>query len=1387
MACQSCHLYALERIVVQKRMARTEDKVSNPFTASGPVPAHGPFYGRREEMAELRRLIEDPTTRVVHVTGARRVGKSSLLRRLALQLREPLRSMYLNPEGMADIPFALALRELSGAILHPGKGNAFRPRLVTDIDQTVRRMVDALRKAAGGRRVLLLVDELDVPASPAGPESTAARFYPFLERLLADVPGLTLVLATGRRRDAHAPHRSMSALLDAPRCRIGHFDRDTAEAFLTEVGRCCFRFHPLALRTAVDLAGGHPYLLQEIGATLVEFPRRRPDKPIGLLELMAALSGLLKRAEEGLAWMWAGLEHDEQVVARAVAVNGSSDHPVSIPSLQEWMRIHTPEMERARLARTLDNLLELEWIARTPGGDVAIRPDLVRRWLLQNASRLEAAAAKEAGPAAHSKAKEDIYIDPEVPLRGLSQRLSKVKLETDGLWDSLDAMLAAGDASTEEKGDKGGKEPLAVPSGDDSRIGGSGNAGREPNGVDAGVQGGDREGPEDVGGGRTAPPSAPEPSVTAGNVMDASESEAPPTSVEAGDGDRVGGQVADDVDPDLLEMTDDEAAAKDDDELSSLIVEGMEAMRRGDPHGAQGFFQAALESDPHSEAARAGYCRSLVAQQRFQHALESVEALGDDSAEFRDDLICEVFESWLVSEEVDSPAWHEVVTKLSTLVPDHPRGAALLLEARLSRVEYLLEKGRPVDAAVALGSLGVVEQRAIEPMLNRMTRELDALVEAGNPEAAALFAVLRQLHAEPSAIWERYIVASVQQAEHMELRAPESAARRFQELWTLINNAGGREYLSTQLHKRIEKGLERASLRRLEAEKEKVRALRESMDPAAFEEELERMLSQSSSAYLEKELRDVRYRRERLSQFAAIRAEIDRGHLEQAQRLAAALAAVDDTFVDDDGCSVFDLLDQISLKKIEMKRGPSSKGMGAPSPRGGRGRMPPPKDDDRPRPLPFNIPEEDEEDVVPSRTSAARLQSADSVRPPNGEVGSVSLEVRQPTLSRSVESSVVNSQGFEASGEEESRASGVSIFSSPAFAVGMAALFSALVVGGIWIGVRQLSKLESSMGQQRVDGSEVAQALEIPAWMNDSNVAADPFAVDSLAAVDLEPDSAPGKSSIDEVADTDNGVLGWGAGSVADESEVPEPSRNAPGRDDMEPLAHYVSSQAFVGPPKPVRHERPLEQPSAQTFQKGKSTARKDSSSGGEAKVAPWMVTSVGSRREGGEDESVKAMGESGGDVEPARRLPLRSSDARRNRSPRERTALSRGRGIDPTDPLELGRRAARAGRLDEAYAAFHQALLHSPDRPEVHLEIGKLALLQGRTDDAVEAFERATELNPRLVSAHYALGKLYQSRGKVGEALDEFKAVLAEGGSGPMKADAERRIEQIGKKLSGR
>jgi adenylate cyclase len=117
---------------------------------------------------------------------------------------------------------------------------------------------------------------------------------------------------------------------------------------------------------------------------------------------------------------------------------------------------------------------------------------------------------------------------------------------------------------------------------------------------------------------------------------------------------------------------------------------------------------------------------------------------------------------------------------------------------------------------------------------------------------------------------------------------------------------------------------------------------------------------------------------------------------------------------------------------------------------------------------------------------------------------------------------------------------------------------------------------------------------------------------------------------------------------------------------------------------------------------------------------------------------------------------------------------------------LGLGYLAERAGRSDEALAAYGNALAIDPRLSDARFNTANVLLSAGRYRDATVAYEQLLVHAPSFFQARFNLGRLYERDGRFDDARRQFRAFLSDAPEGPAYASARRhaasRVEADGR-----
>jgi tetratricopeptide (TPR) repeat protein len=127
----------------------------------------------------------------------------------------------------------------------------------------------------------------------------------------------------------------------------------------------------------------------------------------------------------------------------------------------------------------------------------------------------------------------------------------------------------------------------------------------------------------------------------------------------------------------------------------------------------------------------------------------------------------------------------------------------------------------------------------------------------------------------------------------------------------------------------------------------------------------------------------------------------------------------------------------------------------------------------------------------------------------------------------------------------------------------------------------------------------------------------------------------------------------------------------------------------------------------------------------------------------------------------------------------RSRIDVLRFRGLQ--EEVAAARKSAEAGRLDEARAAYLQAIASSPESPFLYRELAAVERRRGDVAAALPHAEKAAELDPTDARALILLGELHEAQGNYSKAAEALTTAVA---LEPNEA-LDRKIEELGEKAA--
>lgn len=434
---QSVHLnYRVQSL----RTADLQPLEGSPYITGSPIQERPEMFKGREDVLQKIRLslsLEGPST-VIIMVGNRRLGKSSILHRLSHPgvLPDAWLTAYWSfqdasstagKDGVAteeifyNLARVLVLAVLrSGHRLHVGgvgelvhgdvvtvengremvRGEVLEPiRAHYQSGQVYRRFeaqVEAALAAVYPKRMLLLVDELDMLQHGIATGITSRMVPENLRALLHKHPGLSCILCGSPRirnlyEDYYGPLFGMG-----PTIKVEALDRQAAERLVTEPVEGALVYAPAARDRVVDLCARQPYLIQSLSEEIYNH--------CAIKDLRTVTTEVVNEAAEEFVaesghfrdlWKEIGTARRRYLTWLIETLQDGPDR-ITFDLLDE--RMGAARLQRKGLARDLEALRDLDIISYDePGSEGAYRlvVPLFGRWIRQKDGSAELAEARD--------------------------------------------------------------------------------------------------------------------------------------------------------------------------------------------------------------------------------------------------------------------------------------------------------------------------------------------------------------------------------------------------------------------------------------------------------------------------------------------------------------------------------------------------------------------------------------------------------------------------------------------------------------------------------------------------------------------------------------------------------------------------------------------------------------------------------------------------------------------------------------------------------------------------------------------------------------------------------------------------------------------------------
>jgi hypothetical protein len=358
----------------------------NPYVVGRPLLEADFFMGReqlfREVTSALRGAHQD---NVVVLIGQRRMGKTSILRRLPQHLGESYMPVMIDLQGLLSTGDAAFFCEIAEIIYDELVFKGFdvsepsRKELDRDPGGYFRRhFLAEICQSLGSRRLLLLFDELEVLEQRIKAGALSQQILPYFRSLMQHEQRISFIFAGTHRLDELTSDYWAVLFNLAVYFDVGYLDRLEIDHLFTEPTTGFFEFDQLALDKAFQLTGGHPHFSQLVARELVELRNHELLDYITVQDMNRVAETVVEKGKLHISYLWEGATRNERLLLLTLCELLSREGLATVSAAHAYLK--TRNVEPGDLPAAAANLVRRE-ILYENGGLLTFRIELLRRWL----------------------------------------------------------------------------------------------------------------------------------------------------------------------------------------------------------------------------------------------------------------------------------------------------------------------------------------------------------------------------------------------------------------------------------------------------------------------------------------------------------------------------------------------------------------------------------------------------------------------------------------------------------------------------------------------------------------------------------------------------------------------------------------------------------------------------------------------------------------------------------------------------------------------------------------------------------------------------------------------------------------------------------------------
>jgi hypothetical protein len=379
-----------DEIIVQHQQ-RPYHLISNPYTTGTPIRDKEMFYGRTEDLVFLQSNLErQSANRVVLLRGQRRMGKTSLIYRLATELATgSYLPVFIDLQRFALVSDDSHLLKNFAKCIYEQAWKYKSIRLDKPLDELFASNPSAafddyltsVWQRLPNERVILLIDEFDEMGAYTARNGDGILRY--LRSLMQHHPGLSFLLACAPQMPYVEGYQAILFNIAQPR-QLGKFKRNEAIELIVGPVRGDLEYDPLAIDKMLAITDGWPYFIHVMSEKLIQHCNAIQRSYVTVGEVNAALNLVLLEHDTSIRWIWQDLASplEKLILSLLAQEQGQEELVFSLNDIYHSFDVHSIAYEHRELTEALSKLVKGSFVEESfDGVQYRILVGLIKAWL----------------------------------------------------------------------------------------------------------------------------------------------------------------------------------------------------------------------------------------------------------------------------------------------------------------------------------------------------------------------------------------------------------------------------------------------------------------------------------------------------------------------------------------------------------------------------------------------------------------------------------------------------------------------------------------------------------------------------------------------------------------------------------------------------------------------------------------------------------------------------------------------------------------------------------------------------------------------------------------------------------------------------------------------